>query len=104
MDGFSITEDELRDLKTKLTDLQLSDDQRKVLNAMIKLAGDVVDGEPDEAAESAGPSLAGAVASAFTPAQAGLLVAYAAAPGPYHPLGISKSHPSGSAITAMITR
>jgi hypothetical protein len=113
MADFSIDQERLDELKEQVNLLSdnLDDDQRKVLNSMIRLAGDLADGEPAEP-EPGEPrafasDFARAFASVFTPERAKLIVQYADAAGergPYPAKGATKAHGSGAAITAMITR
>jgi len=105
MEEFAIDQNELDDLKTRLETLQLSPAQRKVLNGMIRLAGDLADGaHPDEESEEP-RAYTEDFAGAFTPSQASLVVEYATAAGGgvYHATGTA-AHPPHSAVTAMITR
>jgi hypothetical protein len=106
MAEFEIDQTELDDLKRDLENLDLSPNQRKVLNAMIRIAGDLANGEPagDESEEPR--AFAADFAGAFTPQQAGLIVQYAGAAGSgvYHAAGATEAHGSGAAIAAMITR
>ncbi|MEV1117744.1 hypothetical protein AB0I91_21960 [Actinosynnema sp. NPDC049800] len=96
-----ITAEEVEELFAKLESLELSDPQRALLSAILKVAGDVT-----EVAEEADERpFSDQFATSFTPHHAALVVAYAAssslisrAAPPCPPV------PPGSATPALISR